>query len=547
MAQGPTVDELERGRKSCVSGTWKQAHESLSRADRARPLAAEDLELLATSAYMLGQDDEYVSGLERAHHAYLHRAEALRAARCAFWIGMNLVLRGEAGPASGWLSRTRRLVEREGRDCVEGGYLRLPAMFELEAAGDRDAAIAAAAEAAAIGERFEDADLFALATHNQGILLIEQGRVAEGLALLDEAMVAVTAGELSPIINGYVYCGVITGCQAAYDSRRAQEWTAALTRWCEAQPDMVSFSGTCLVHRAEIMQLHGAWSSALDEARRAGERCAQASNRAGVAEALYRQGELHRLRGEFAAAEEAYRSASRSGLEPQPGLALMRLAEGRPDAAAAAVRRLVAETSEPVKRAGLLPAFVEIMLADGDLQAARAACEELAGIAERWGGTTRAVTAHARGALELADGDAAAALVALRQAQQGWRELEAPYEAARAGELKAMACAALGDEETAALELEAARSVFELLGAAPDLARLGSLAAEAATADAHRLTARELEVLRLVAAGRSNREISAELVISEHTVARHLQNIFAKLGVSSRTAASAFAFAHDLV
>jgi DNA-binding CsgD family transcriptional regulator len=460
---------------------------------------------------------------------------------------MNLVLRGETGPASGWLGRARRLVEREGRDCVESGYLLLPTMFELEAAGDRDAAIAAASEAAAVGERFGDADLFALATHDQGILLIEQGRVAEGLGLLDEAMVAVTAGELSPIINGYVYCGVITGCQAAYDSRRAQEWTAALTRWCEAQPDMVSFSGTCLVHRAEIMQLHGAWSSALDEARRAGERCARASNRAGVAQALYRQGELHRLRGEFAAADEAYRSASRRGLEPQPGLALMRLAEGRPDAAGAAIRRLVAETSEPVKRAGLLPAFVEIMLADGDLQAARAACEELAGIAGRWGGTTGAMTARARGALELAAGDASAALVALRQAQQAWRELEAPYEAARAGELKAMACAALGDEDTAALELEAARSVFELLGAAPDLARLDSLAAEAAPADAHRLTARELEVLRLVAAGRSNREISAELVISEHTVARHLQNIFAKLGVSSRTAASAFAFAHDLV
>ena len=290
-----------------------QAHESLSRADLARPLAAEDLELLATSAYMLGQDDEYVSGLERAHHAYLHRAEALRAARCAFWIGMNLVLRGETGPASGWLARARRLVEREGRDCVESGYLLLPTMFELKAAGDRDAAIAAAAEAAAMGERFGDADLFALAAHDQGILLIEHGRVAEGLGLLDEAMVAVTAGELSPIVNGFVYCGVITGCQAAYDPRRAQEWTAALTRWCEAQPDMVSFSGTCLVHRAEIMQLHGAWSSALEEARRAGERCAQASNRAGVAQALYRQGELHRLRGEFAAADEAYRSASRRG------------------------------------------------------------------------------------------------------------------------------------------------------------------------------------------------------------------------------------------
>jgi DNA-binding CsgD family transcriptional regulator len=542
------VDHTERGRGSHARREWTDAYESLSLADRAAPLGAEDLERLATSAYMLGRDDEYVSGLERAHLLYLHGGEVLRAVRCAFWMGINLMLRGEMGRATGWLGRARRLVERDGRDCVERGFLLLPLMFEHEAAGDHEAAIAVGADAVAIGERFGDADLFALAAQDQGTLLIKQGRIAEGLALLDEAMVAVTAGELSPMVNGFVYCGVIMGCQAAYEPRRAQEWTAALTRWCEQQPDMVSFTGTCLVHRAEIMQLHGAWPDALQEAQRAGERCALAMNEAAAAQARYRQGEVLRLQGEFVAAEDAYRDARRGGLEPQPGLALLWLAQGLSDAAAAAIRRLVSETSEPSARAGLLPAYAEIMLAVGEIQAARGACGELQEIAERWSGEMMgAMVALTRGAVDLAEGDSGGALAALRHAWRAWHELEAPYEAARARVLVGLACRALGDEETAALELDAARGVFARLGATPDLARVESLARDAAPGAPHGLTPRELQVLRLVASGKSNREISAELIISEHTVARHVQNIFAKLGVSSRTAASAFAFGHDLV
>ena len=541
-------DELERGREAYARRAWSDAYESLSGADEADPLGAQDLELLATSAYMLGRDDEYVSGLERAHHAYLDGGEGLRAVRCAFWIGINLILRGEMGPASGWVGRARRLVGREDRDCVEQGYLLLPLMFEHEAAGDLEAAIGAGADAAAIGERFGDADLFALATHDRGILLIKQGRVVEGLALLDEAMLAVTAGELSPIVNGFVYCGVITGCQAAYEPRRAQEWTAALTRWCEQQPDMVAFSGTCLVHRAEIMQLRGAWPDALQEARRAGERCALAMNESAAAEALYRQGELHRLQGEFAAAEEAYRNARRRGHEPQPGLALLRLAQGDHQAAAAAIRRAVGETSEPSKLVGLLPAQVEIMLAVDDVQAARSACEALEELADRWrGAMVAAMLAQARGAVDLAEGDAQAALVALRSAGQAWRELEAPYEAARARVLVARACAALGDDDTASLELQAAHEVFARLGAAPDLARVDSLTGRAASRRPHGLTARELQVLRLVAAGETNKAIAAELVLSQRTVDRHVSNIFAKLGVSSRVAATAYAYEHRVV
>ena len=542
------VDQLEQGRRGYARRAWVDAYGSLSAADRVAPLGAADLELLATSAYMLGRDEEYVAALERAHRAHLDRGEGLRAARSAFWIAINLSIRGEAGGAQGWVGRARRLVERERRDCVEQGYLLLAAVLEHQAAGEHDAAIAVGAEAVAVGERFGDADLFALAAQDQGIMLIKHGRVAEGVGLLDEAMVAVTAGELSPMVNGFVYCGVIMGCQAAYEPRRAQEWTAALTRWCEQQPDMVSFTGTCLVHRSEIMQLRGAWPDALEEARRAGERCARANNESVAAYARYRQGEVHRLRGEVATAEEAYRDAHRGGCEPQPGLALLRLAQGNGEAAAAAIRRLVGETSDPSTRARLLPAEVEIMLEVGDVPAARSACAQLEEIAEQWGGDMLGATvACARGAVALAEGDARAALVALRRATQAWRELEAPYEAARAQVLVGLSCRALGDDDAAALELDAAREVFERLGAAPDLERVDSLTRRDRRPETHGLTLRELEVLQLVAAGKSNREIAAALVISEHTVARHLQNIFAKLSVSSRTAASAFAFAHDLV
>jgi DNA-binding CsgD family transcriptional regulator len=348
-------------------------------------------------------------------------------------------------------------------------------------------------------------------------------------------MVAVTSGGLSPIVTGLLYCSVIDGCQAVYALGRAREWTAALTHWCEQQPDMIAFTGLCLAHRAELMQLDGAWRDALDEARRAARRGTA------TGQALYRQGELHRLRGALAEAEAAYRDASRHGCEPQPGLALLRLDQGKADAAAAAIRRALAETTEPSKRALLLPASVEIRVAIGDLDAARRACADLEAIAERRdGGMTEALVAHARGAVALAGGDARAALVALRRASTLWQELAVPYEAARVRVLVARACHALGDEDAAALELEAARGVFERLGAEPDLARLTPSAP-------HGLTARELEVLRRVAAGRTNKAIAAELVLSERTIDRHVSNILAKLRVPSRAAATAYAYEHELI
>ena len=428
------TSDLEQGREAYEALAWAAAYECLSRADQAVPLRGGDLELLATSAHMLGRVDEWLPLLERAHQSYAEEGEPLRAVRCAFWIGMNLALRGELGPATGWLGRARRLLEREDRECVEHGYMLLPVAFQHEVSGDLEGASATAAAAAEIAERFGDSDLFALAVHVQGTVVAKSGRVADGLGLLDEAMVAVTTGEVSPVVCGIVYCGVILACEEVYEVRRAQEWTAALTRWCEQQPDLISFRGRCLVHRAQLLRLHGEWPAALDEARLAGERFAEAMNPGAIARAWYLQGDLQRLTGRFEAAEASYREASRLGLEPQPGLALLRLAQGNAEAAAAAIRRVVAETTDPAVRAGLLPASVEILLVAADVEAARAASAELAEISTRYGtDLLRAVGAQARGALELAAGDPAAAETALRSRLRTSSRSRVCFSAGRAG------------------------------------------------------------------------------------------------------------------
>lgn len=541
------VAELQLGRDLCARRAWRDAHAALTAADRAAPLDVADLELLALAAYMLNRDDDYVLTLERVHHAHLDAGDPARAARCAFWIGLNLFPRGEAGPAMGWFGRGRRLIGDD-LDCVERGYLLIPELLRHVGAGDAVAAHAVASETAEIAARFADPDLFSLAVHEQGHALVRQGRVEEGLRLIDETMVAVTAGELSPIVTGIIYCNTIAFCHSVFELRRARDWTAALTLWCDQQPDMVAFTGRCLVHRAEVMQLRGAWADALEEARRAAERLAAAGNARGAGYARYRQGELLRLRGDAAAAEEAYRAASLCGWEPQPGLALLRLAQGGGEAAAAAIRRTLMETGERLARATLLPACVEIMLAVGAREEAVAACRELEETAAAQASDAlEALGAQARGAVALAEGDAARALLALRRAWRTWADLDAPYETACARVLVGLACRALGDAEAAGLELEAARAGFAELGATADAARVAALAEPAPAGDPHGLTARELQVLRLVATGRSNRRIAEELVLSERTVDRHVSNIFAKLRVSTRAAATAFAYEHGLI
>jgi DNA-binding CsgD family transcriptional regulator len=539
--------EVERGRRAYDDRAWGTAYAALSAADDDDPLAAEDLESLAVAAYMLGRVDEFLSTLERAHHGYLGVGASQPAARAAVYLGINLALLGDVGRACGWFARAQRLVEGEETDCAERGFLLLPVALRHEAAGEYALAAQAAREAAAIGERFGDRDLFALGAHVHGNALIRLGRFEEAFRYLDEAMLAATGGELSPIVTGIVYCGAIASCEEAYELRRAHEWTGALARWWEGQPELVAFTGRCLAHRAEILQLQGEWGEALEEARRARERCERVLNRRAAGQAAYQQAEVLRRQGEFAAAEAAYRDANACGREPQPGLALLRLAQGDAGAAAASIRRALAESVQPLERSRLLPACAETMVALGDVEQARRVCRELAEIASDFpSAMLGAIAAYVQGSVELAAGDAEAALLALRRALQVWQELGAPYEAARARVLVAEACRALEDEDTARLELEAARATFEELAAQPDLRRIDALRREEGE-DTYGLSGRELEVLRLVAAGRTNREIAATLVLSEHTVARHVQNIFRKLHVSSRTAATAFAFEHDLV
>ena len=368
---------------------------------------------------------------------------------------------------------------------------------------------------------------------------------------LDEAMIAVTSGELSPIVTGLIYCNAIAACPQSYALDRAREWTAALSGWCQAQPQLVPFAGTCLIHRSEIMQLGGAWPEAFEEARQALTRLSQ-SRGADAGHALYQEAEIHRLRGDLADAERAYTLASERGYDPHPGLALLRLAQDRIDLAAAASRRVVSATSDPLQRTRFLPAHVEIMLAASDVSEARRASDELSALAEGVGmEMLSAMAQHAKGAVTLAEGDARGAIDPLRHAQDAWQRVGAPYLSARIRLLVARAFQALGDDDGARLELDAAKKIFVQLGAAPDVAAIEAMAAaahaEARTAPgAHGLSARELEVLRLVASGKTNKAIADALFLSEKTIDRHVSNIFVKLNVPSRAAATAWAYQHGL-
>ena len=537
-------------RRAFDHGEWGNAYRGFTQLAAAGQLSVDDLDRLATAAYLTGRDEEAFGHWTRAHQDATSAGDVIRAVGFGARLASVLGFKGDIGRASGWAERTRRLVDDAQLDCVETGYLdHAAATCRVFETGDFAGAAAMFARARKIGQRFRDRELVALAQIGQGRCVIYLGDVAEGVALLDEGVVAVEAGDVSPINAGDAYCTVIDGCHELFDVRRCHAWATSFTRWCDSQPELVLYRGQCLLHRADVMLLRGEWNTGADEAMQACRRLAEPVNLLSLGGAHYLEGDYHRLRGAFDDAEAAYERANEYGCEPQPGLSLLRLAQGDRSAADASIRRVLAEAKGAIARARVLDAYIEIVLGGDDLTAARAAAEELASVASTLGSTFLRAQAHrAAGAVHLASGSPADALVALRRARQEWSELEAPYEAARTRVLVAAACRAVGDPDGEALELRAARAVFAKLGTAPGLAALDAPSPAVTARDVPGgLTPREVEILSLVASGMTNRAIAKALAVSEKTVASHIRHILTKLGVPSRAAATAYAYDHGLI
>lgn len=539
---------LEKGREAFRKQAWSDAYSLLSSADRENSLEPDNLELLAKAAYLSGKYFECTDTWNRAHHAYLKKDKKKRAANCAFWLGLILLTRGAHAQGNGWIARADRLVADMGQDCVEEGFLLVPKALKSLNSGNHQKAYGFFNKAADIGGRFQNPDLITLGRLGCGQALVMQNKISEGTTLFDEVMVAVLSDEISPIVSGIVYCAVIETCQMINDLKRAREWTDALSRWCESQPDLVPFRGQCLVRRVEIMQLHGEWQDAMNEVQRACELLSGPPGEPAAGEAWYRQGELFRLSGNDSMAEEMYRRASNWGRTPQPGLSLLRLAQEMVKDASAAIRQSEREKKDPVGRSEILPAYVEIMIADNNIRAARAAAEELAEIAKKIRAPyLQAVATRTVGTVLLVMGESCAALDKLRQAWSTFKTIDASYESAKTRVLIGRACRELGDNDTSEMELDAARRRFKQMGALPDLKAAESLLQKSPPDPIHGLTPRELEVLRFLATGKTNKTIAADLFISERTVDRHVSNILSKLNVSSRAAATAYAYEHHLI
>jgi class 3 adenylate cyclase len=472
------VDSVQTAREATARNAWREAYDAYSSADRA-DLTPEDLESFADAAYWTGRLEEALSLRERSHTAYLSAGDKLAAARLALTLSWDHLGRGAFAVSHGWFAKAERLLEGQ-PESVEHGYLAMSRGFSaLFAEGNFAAGLSHLEQAYELGQRFGDRDMQAMALTGKGKALVHSGEVDKGLALLDEATASATCGELRPSAAGFIYCCTIESCQGVGDYRRAAEWTEAANRWCD-RLDVTGMPGACRVHRAQIMRLRGDWPKAEEQALTACEELHD-FNRFVTSLGHYEIGEIRRRRGDFAAAEEAYRTANELGNDPQPGLALLRLAEGKVDGALAAITRALEETEDPLTRVGRLPAQVEIAIAAADLKTARAAADTLEGIVDSYkigGRRTPAFDAAvhlASGQIKLAEGDGEAAARCLRRARDEWRQVGAPYETAQARMLLGIAQRRAGDEHAATEEFEAALATFERLGAKLDAERVKEL------------------------------------------------------------------------
>jgi len=528
---------------------WSETYAQLRKDDQEHALDPKDLETLALAAYLTGRDAECYRIFERAHQDYLDQKKTKKAVRCAFWLGLMLMNAGEMARSSGWIARGERLLhDEQNQDCAEKGLLLIPQALGVLYSGDGSNAQKIFEKVAKFGKQFRNPDLIALGRLGLGQAMIQQGYVAKGIRLFDETMITIETEEVFPLVNGIVYCAVIETCRKVWDLERAQEWTSALTRWCDAQPDIVPFRGECLVQRAEIFQFHGEWSKALEETVDACDLLTRHPDESASGEAYYRKAELHRLSGDIEKAEECYHEAAKWGRKPQPGLALLRLAQGLDGAAETSIRNTLLETKDKKKRSELLPAVVSIMIAVKQIEEAHRAANELCDIAGDFDAPyLHAMSSLCLGAVYLVKENVRLALEHLQKALKLWNSLHLPYESACARELKGLAYRKMNDKDNSDAELAAAKWVFEQLKAIPDMERVNRLLTGKRSHETHGLTLRELQVLSLVATGKTNKFIASELFISERTVDRHVSNIFNKLGVSSRVEATAFALKNKML
>lgn len=522
---------------------WRAIHDELARREPSS-LTGHELDRLGESLFWLDRPDDSIAVLGRAFTAHLADGDHVGAAMSAWQLFYDHALIGETALANGWFERARRQAAHDERS-VAAGFL---AVAESDLAGWSGAledAVRHAERAVALGHATRSPDLLAMALQAKGRAMVAGGRLDEGIAALDEAMVAVVNGELAPLFTGWAFCNALSTCHDLADLHRAVQWTDAAMRWCDGLRDGRLYPGICRLHVVELATLRGTWEAATVMARKACEELTSHDPRY-AGDAYYLSGELHRMAGELDLAEEAFARAHQLGRVPQPGLARVRLAEGR---SAAAVRGLQSELESdpwaPMRRIELLGALAEAHLAADDVDAATAAAEEMRRIAGACGSDyLGALATMTEADVLLARRDGVAACRRAGAAAAQFRALGLPYDEARARVLRGAAARLVADDDTARLEFAAAREAFRRLGADPDARRVTALIGEA---PASGLSSRELDVLRLVARGGTNKEIAAELFVSEHTVARHLSNIYTKLGVTSRSAATAFGYEHELI